>query len=125
MLAVKDQVKDKLLSTPLTTTVEPEPPATKETRLAFMKYAEPDGETGEWYLNEAHFIDALAPGKEDYVSMTLDVTPVTDKCDSTKSSGSSMASSSVLPTAARPAASAWLTGPTSRTSLPSPMPSTR
>jgi hypothetical protein len=68
MLAVKDQVKDKLLNTPLSTMVEPEPPATPETRLAFMRFAEHDAEAGEWYLNESHFIDAVAPEKEDYVS---------------------------------------------------------
>jgi hypothetical protein len=69
MASVKDQVKEKLLSANLvTTTVEVEPQATKETRLAFMRFASHDEAAGEWYLDESHFIDAIAPEKRDYVS---------------------------------------------------------
>lgn len=43
-----------------------------------MKYAEHDDETGDWYLDEANFIDAVAPENEDYVSRPLSGAPVTD-----------------------------------------------
>jgi solute carrier family 25 (mitochondrial aspartate/glutamate transporter), member 12/13 len=68
MPSVKEQVKDKLLGTTVETV---EPPATKETRASFMKYAEHDDETGDWYLDETNFIDAVAPENEDYVSPLL------------------------------------------------------
>jgi solute carrier family 25 (mitochondrial aspartate/glutamate transporter), member 12/13 len=65
MPSVKDQVVVKLLGTTA------EQPAAKETRASFMKHAERDEQTDEWYLDEDHFINAITPDNEDYVSRRL------------------------------------------------------
>jgi solute carrier family 25 aspartate/glutamate transporter 12/13 len=70
MATVKEQVVESLLGT----TAEPQ--LTKETRANFMKYALKDEQTGDYFLDEQRFIDAIAPPTEDYVSRlpgTLDI----------------------------------------------------
>jgi len=44
-----------------------EPQLSNLTRAAFMKYAVKDETTGNYYLGENEFIDAVAPESEDYV----------------------------------------------------------
>jgi solute carrier family 25 (mitochondrial aspartate/glutamate transporter), member 12/13 len=60
MATVKEQVVESLIGT------SAEPQLNKETRTAFMKYALRD-ESGEYYLDEPNFIEAIAPATEDYV----------------------------------------------------------
>jgi solute carrier family 25 (mitochondrial aspartate/glutamate transporter), member 12/13 len=61
MATVKEQVVESLIGT------SAEPQLNKETRAAFMKYAQKD-ESGDYYLDEPNFIEAIAPATEDYVS---------------------------------------------------------
>ena len=70
MATVKEQVVESLLGT----TAEPQ--LTTETRANFMKHALKDEQTGDYFLDEQSFIDAIAPPTEDYVSRlpeTLDI----------------------------------------------------
>ncbi|KAF2264329.1 calcium-binding mitochondrial carrier protein-like protein Aralar1 [Lojkania enalia] len=60
MATVKDQVGEVLLGT------NDEPQLSQLTRSAFMKHALKDEATGEYYLGEEQFIDAVAPESEDY-----------------------------------------------------------
>lgn len=60
MATVKEQVGDALLGT----TQEPQP--SQQTKAIFMKHAVKDEQTGEYYLGENEFIDAVAPESEDY-----------------------------------------------------------
>jgi len=62
MATVKEQVVESLLGT----TAEPQ--LNKEARASFMKYAQKDEESGDYYLDEQNFIEAIAPASEDYVS---------------------------------------------------------
>ncbi|KAF2709636.1 mitochondrial carrier [Pleomassaria siparia CBS 279.74] len=60
MATVKDQVGEVLLGT------SEEPQLSQITRTSFMKHALKDEVTGEYYLDENRFIDAVAPESEDY-----------------------------------------------------------
>lgn len=62
MAALKEQVGEVLLGT------SDEPQLSQLTRSAFLKYAQKDEATGEYFLNEDSFIEAVAPESEDYVS---------------------------------------------------------
>jgi len=42
----------------------------REARLVFLKYAKTDEKTGEQYLEEEEFINAIAPQSEDYVGLS-------------------------------------------------------
>jgi solute carrier family 25 aspartate/glutamate transporter 12/13 len=63
MATVKAQVEEVLLGT------SEEPQMSQVTRQAFFKHAQKD-ESGELYLAENEFIEAVAPESEDYVSAT-------------------------------------------------------
>lgn len=62
---VKLAVKESLLGS------EDPSKLSAQTRAAFLSHARKDGETGELYMGEEEFIDAIAPKKEDYVSSIL------------------------------------------------------
>lgn len=62
MATVKAQVSEVLLGT------SEEPPLSAQAKAVFMKHARKDEETGEYYLDENAFINAVAPENEDYVS---------------------------------------------------------
>ena len=62
MAALKEEVREVLLGT------TDEPQLSHVTRAAFMKHAQKDDTTGDYFLNEEAFIDAVAPESEDYVS---------------------------------------------------------
>jgi hypothetical protein len=61
MATVKEQVGEALLGT------TQEPQLSQQTKAIFMKHAVKDEQTGEYYLGENEFIDAVAPESEDYV----------------------------------------------------------
>lgn len=61
MTTVAEQVSEALLGS------TEEPQLTQETRESFMKYALRDEKTGEHYMGEDEFINAVAPVGEDYV----------------------------------------------------------
>lgn len=44
------------------------PQLSAQTRSDFLLHALTDGETGEQYMSEKEFVDAVAPEGEDYVS---------------------------------------------------------
>ncbi|KAF2192747.1 calcium-binding mitochondrial carrier protein-like protein Aralar1 [Zopfia rhizophila CBS 207.26] len=60
MATVKEQVGEVLLGT------TEEPQLSQQTRAIFMKHAVKDEESGEYYLGENEFINAVAPESEDY-----------------------------------------------------------
>ncbi|KAL9081911.1 MAG: hypothetical protein Q9159_006915 [Coniocarpon cinnabarinum] len=60
MASVTEQAKEALLGT------SEEPQLSQSTRAEFSKYALHDSETGEKYLDEEQFINAIAPKGEDY-----------------------------------------------------------
>lgn len=60
MATVKEQVGEVLLGT------TNEPQLSQLTRAAFMNHAQQD-ESGEYFLTEDQFIDAVAPQSEDFV----------------------------------------------------------
>ncbi|KAI9726574.1 MAG: mitochondrial aspartate-glutamate transporter agc1 [Chrysothrix sp. TS-e1954] len=60
MATVKEQVQDALLGT------TEEPQLSQQTRAEFMKHATTDEESGEHYLGEEEFINAVAPQSENY-----------------------------------------------------------
>lgn len=62
MSSVKEQAKEALLG------ISDEPQLSQQTRAEFMKYAVQDLNSGEKYLDEEQFINAIAPKGEDYVS---------------------------------------------------------
>ena len=62
MAALSEQVGEVLLGT------TDEPQLSQLTRAAFMKHAQKDEASDEYYLNEDSFIEAVAPESEDYVS---------------------------------------------------------
>ena len=62
MANVQEAVKESLLGS----TREPE--LSTQTRLTFDRNAKKDEATGEYYLTESDFVDAVAPEGEDYVS---------------------------------------------------------
>lgn len=63
MATITETVKETLLGT------EDEPQLSSQTRSEFMQHAKKDEETGEYYLGEHEFTDAIAPEGEDYVSV--------------------------------------------------------
>lgn len=65
MATVTEKVKESLVGT------EEEPQLSAQTRNDFMRNAVRDEETGEHYLDEGAFIDAVAPEGEDYVGTIL------------------------------------------------------
>nr|GFD60397.1 hypothetical protein [Tanacetum cinerariifolium] len=65
MATLKDQVGEVLLGT------SEEPQLSQLTRSAFMKHAQKDEATDEYFLNEDGFIEAVAPESEDYVSNAI------------------------------------------------------
>ena len=65
MANVQEAVKESLLGT----TREPE--IASQTRAAFDRNAKQDEATGEYYLTESEFVDAVAPEGEDYVSYSI------------------------------------------------------
>lgn len=61
MATVKEQVGEVLLGT------TEGPQLSQLMRSTFMRHAQKDESTGEYYLSEDEFIEAVAPGSEDYV----------------------------------------------------------
>ncbi|KAL2825712.1 mitochondrial carrier domain-containing protein [Aspergillus pseudoustus] len=61
MASVKEAVKESLVGT----TIE-EPGLSKQIKANFLRHARKDAETGELYMTEDDFVDAIAPKHEDY-----------------------------------------------------------
>lgn len=61
MDSVKESVKESLIGA----TVEPQ--LSQLTKATFKKHATKDEATGELYMTESDFVDAIAPKNEDYV----------------------------------------------------------
>ena len=61
MATVKEAVKESLVGT----TIEPQ--LSQQARATFQKHARKD-ESGEAYMTEEDFVNAIAPENEDYVS---------------------------------------------------------
>ncbi|KMU86368.1 mitochondrial inner membrane protein [Coccidioides immitis H538.4] len=64
MAQVKDALKASLVGTP-----EQETPMTAQVRANFMQHARTDTGTGELYMMEEDFINAIAPKQENYVRL--------------------------------------------------------
>jgi solute carrier family 25 (mitochondrial aspartate/glutamate transporter), member 12/13 len=62
MATATEKVHDVLLG------VNEEEPLSAQARATFMRFSKQDPNTGERYLGEQEFIDAVAPENEDYVS---------------------------------------------------------
>lgn len=62
MATVKDQVKQSLVGTII------EPSLSTDAQATFERNASKDEDTGELYMTEDEFVDAIAPAHEDYVS---------------------------------------------------------
>lgn len=58
---VKESVKEALVG------VKDEPQLSTQTRAEFMQYAQRDPESGDFFMNEENFVNAIAPETEDYV----------------------------------------------------------
>jgi solute carrier family 25 (mitochondrial aspartate/glutamate transporter), member 12/13 len=41
-------------------------------QTTFMKHAKKDADTGEYYMGEREFVEAIAPPTEDYVRVSTD-----------------------------------------------------
>jgi len=67
MASVKEVVKEQLLGS------TEQPHLSHQSRSNFLRHAQRD-ENGELFMNEEHFINAVAPKQEDYVSTYLDRT---------------------------------------------------
>lgn len=65
---VKDGVKESLLGVELT---DDQLQLPEQTRAEFMRHALKDEESGEYYMGEKEFVDAIAPMNEDYVRIAL------------------------------------------------------
>lgn len=63
MATVTEKVKEKVLG------VDVEPQLSEQTRDNFLQYAKKDEASGEYYMTEVEFVDAIAPEGEDYVSV--------------------------------------------------------
>lgn len=61
MATVKEAVKESLLGS----TIEPQ--LTVQAKAVFEKHARRDEESGELYMTEDDFVNAIAPQEEDYV----------------------------------------------------------
>jgi len=64
LIKAKEVVKETLLGTEQAEDVQ----LSAQSKATFEKNAQNDKETGESYMNEANFINAIAPENEDYVS---------------------------------------------------------
>jgi hypothetical protein len=96
--SIKESVKETLLG------VEDEAQLPFQTRAEFMQHAKIDPESGDHYMTEEDFVNAIAPETEDYVRASLlraSVALPMLTLNSIKSSVRSMLFSSPLPTAAR------------------------
>ncbi len=62
MASVKEQIKESLVGTII------EPSLSTDAQATFVRRAKKDEETGELYMTEEEFVDAIAPDNEDYVS---------------------------------------------------------
>lgn len=69
MATVSEQMGEVLLGT------TDEPQLSHLTRAAFMKHAQKDHASDDYFLNEDQFIDAVAPESEDYVSKPIHYVP--------------------------------------------------
>ena len=65
MATIKDQVKESLLGS---TSI---PQLSQLWRSTFMKHAKKDDDTGEYYMGESEFVDAIAPPTENFVRGNL------------------------------------------------------
>jgi hypothetical protein len=63
MAGVKGTIKASLVGASA-----PEPPMTKQIQSSFLQHARIDDKTGDLYMTEEDFINAIAPKQEDYVS---------------------------------------------------------
>lgn len=61
MTTVKEQVKQSLVGTVI------EPSLSTDAQATFERHAKKDESTGESYMTEDEFVDAIAPENEDYV----------------------------------------------------------
>jgi hypothetical protein len=123
MATVTEKVKESLLG------VEQQPQVSEQNRAEFLKHARRDEETGEHYMTEAEFIEAIAPADEDYVHMSIlvhfsNVADIFSSC-SIRLNATNTQSSSKSPTARILDGSRCNNGATSKTSSQSPTPSTR
>lgn len=66
MANVKETVKASLVG------VSQEPQPSQQIKSNFMQHAHKDEESGEFYMAEEQFINAIAPKHEDYVSLSPD-----------------------------------------------------
>lgn len=66
MATVTESVKEALVGVE-----ESEELFSDQTRAEFLQNAVKDEESGEYYMGEHEFIDAIAPESEDYVSITF------------------------------------------------------
>lgn len=62
MATVQAAVKESLLG------ATREPDLSTQTRATFDRHAKKDEATGEYFMTENEFVDAIAPENEDYVS---------------------------------------------------------
>ena len=62
MATVKDAVKESLVGSTR------EPQLSQQTKATFDRNARQDEATGELYMTEEDFVNAIAPANEDYVS---------------------------------------------------------
>lgn len=62
MTTVKGQLKETLVGT------IKEPELSQDAKVAFDRNARKDEDTGELYMTEEEFVNAIAPANEDYVS---------------------------------------------------------
>ena len=63
MATVKTAVKESLLGATL------EPEISSQSKATFDRNSREDEETGERYMSEEDFVNAVAPASEDYVSL--------------------------------------------------------
>lgn len=62
MATAKTAIKESLLGTTL------EPEISSQSKATFDRNSRQDEETGEQYMTEEDFVNAVAPASEDYVS---------------------------------------------------------
>jgi len=63
---VKEAVKESLLGTEESDSVK----VSAQNRATFLQHARKDEESGDLYMGEEEFVNAIAPKGEDYVSYT-------------------------------------------------------
>lgn len=62
--SAKEATKESLIG------VDLESQSSEQSHTEFMQHAKKDEDTGEYYMGEKEFVDAVAPEGEDYVSIT-------------------------------------------------------